>query len=257
VSYLYESIRPEHRVLDLCSGPGTFRIPRHFRLLVSMDADVPGTRPPGEFVRADAHRVPLAGATVDVVIAAHCLEHVERPEQVLGEIGRVLRPGGLLYVSVPRWDSLTDRVYRWLYDGGGHIAPWRTADEVVRRVEAATGLRLLGQRKLYTSLRFVIRPRVTGWKRWLCGWARPSTVSGVLWLLWLAGRDRWLDYGWEFYFGREQAAPELEEEHDVCCACGAGHSAAWLAYGGHLERRWGVELFRCPDCRRLNFRRSA
>lgn len=49
-------------------------------------------------VVADAHHVPLADASVDLVVACNAFEHYRRPEQVVAEIGRVLRPGGLVFV---------------------------------------------------------------------------------------------------------------------------------------------------------------
>jgi hypothetical protein len=164
----------------------------------------------------------------------------------------------MLYVSVPRWDSLTDRVYRFIYPrAGGHITPWRSAEEVERAVASAPGLQLLGKRRLFSSMRFLIDGRLPRWRRWLLWWANAWTVSGLLWFLWWIAGDRWLDYGWELYFGQSQTPPELEEERDVCCGCGAGHSAAWLEYGGHVRHgRGDLAFFRCPDCRQWNFRRS-
>lgn len=52
-------------------------------------------------VRADAHRLPFADATVDWVLLVGVLEHVEDPDRVLAEARRVLKPGGLGYVAVP------------------------------------------------------------------------------------------------------------------------------------------------------------
>jgi 2-polyprenyl-6-hydroxyphenyl methylase / 3-demethylubiquinone-9 3-methyltransferase len=47
-------------------------------------------------VRGDAHRVPLASGTADVVVAGEVLEHVPRPAEVIAEAARLLRPGGVL-----------------------------------------------------------------------------------------------------------------------------------------------------------------
>jgi predicted SAM-dependent methyltransferase len=43
----------------------------------------------------------IADATQDFVIANHFLEHCEDPLGALGNMMRVLRPGGLLYLAVP------------------------------------------------------------------------------------------------------------------------------------------------------------
>ncbi|WP_169447770.1 methyltransferase domain-containing protein [Luteimonas mephitis] len=52
-------------------------------------------------VFADAARLPIADQTIDAVVCLEVLEHVRRPREVLGEIARVLRPGGRLYLSMP------------------------------------------------------------------------------------------------------------------------------------------------------------
>lgn len=65
-------------------------------------------------VRAEEHRVnldlrsgvaealPYRDAAFDLVILDNVLEHVEDRERTLDEIGRVLRPGGLLYLVTPK-----------------------------------------------------------------------------------------------------------------------------------------------------------
>lgn len=54
------------------------------------------------FVQADARAMPFADATFDAVWTIWVLEHVPNPEQALREMRRVLKPGGLLYLS-PAW----------------------------------------------------------------------------------------------------------------------------------------------------------
>jgi 2-polyprenyl-6-hydroxyphenyl methylase / 3-demethylubiquinone-9 3-methyltransferase len=46
---------------------------------------------------ADACALPYADASFDVVCAMDLLEHVEHPERLIDEVGRVLRPGGLFF----------------------------------------------------------------------------------------------------------------------------------------------------------------
>jgi SAM-dependent methyltransferase len=54
-------------------------------------------------LRADAYRLPFADGTFDVVIAAEILEHIPDDGAAMAEVVRVLRPGGRLAVTVPRW----------------------------------------------------------------------------------------------------------------------------------------------------------
>lgn len=54
----------------------------------------------------------------DVAVAWATIEHVANPDEVLREIRRVLRPGGLLALSVPHWGGLSIRLigkkYRYI-----------------------------------------------------------------------------------------------------------------------------------------------
>lgn len=52
-------------------------------------------------LEADATDLPLADGSVDAVLMLDIVEHVESPERALAEARRVLRPGGVLVVSVP------------------------------------------------------------------------------------------------------------------------------------------------------------
>jgi SAM-dependent methyltransferase len=79
-------------------------------------------------VVGDARELPYADGTFDCVIASEILEHVPADDTVIGELIRVLKVGGRLAVTVPRW--LPEQVC-WLlsddYHGneGGHIRIYR------------------------------------------------------------------------------------------------------------------------------------
>jgi SAM-dependent methyltransferase len=49
----------------------------------------------------DGHRIPLQNASVDSALLTEVLEHCPDPEAVLGEIARVLKPGGFMFLTVP------------------------------------------------------------------------------------------------------------------------------------------------------------
>jgi SAM-dependent methyltransferase len=57
----------------------------------------------GTAANGDALSLPFADASFDRVIAAEVLEHVPDDGAALAELARVLRPGGTLAVTVPRW----------------------------------------------------------------------------------------------------------------------------------------------------------
>ncbi|HEV2759882.1 MAG TPA: methyltransferase domain-containing protein [Acidimicrobiales bacterium] len=57
----------------------------------------------GAAVNGDALALPFADGAFDRVIAAEVLEHVPAHEIAIVELARVLRPGGTMAVTVPRW----------------------------------------------------------------------------------------------------------------------------------------------------------
>src|SRR5262245_16360180 len=58
---------------------------------------------------ADA-ALPFRDATFDVVVAGELLEHIRDPAGLVGEAGRVLRPGGRIVASVPNGFRLKHRL---------------------------------------------------------------------------------------------------------------------------------------------------
>ena len=51
---------------------------------------------------------PLAGESFDVVLSLESVEHFDRPDLFIGELGRVTRPGGTLLLSTPNvlWEPV-------------------------------------------------------------------------------------------------------------------------------------------------------
>jgi SAM-dependent methyltransferase len=49
----------------------------------------------------DGDRIPLAESVVDCALATEVFEHCSPPEVIMGETLRVLKPGGLLFFTVP------------------------------------------------------------------------------------------------------------------------------------------------------------
>ncbi len=45
--------------------------------------------------------LPLEDDSAEIVICSHVLEHLPRPEFTMGELARILKPGGMLLVGVP------------------------------------------------------------------------------------------------------------------------------------------------------------
>jgi SAM-dependent methyltransferase len=92
-----------------------------------------------ETVLADARRLPFAAGAFDVVIASEVLEHIEEDEAAISELCRVLRPGGALAVTVPRWwpERVCWALSHEYHDiPGGHIRIYRRG-QLARRLTLA------------------------------------------------------------------------------------------------------------------------
>lgn len=71
-----------------------------------------------EFVNCSATALPLRDQSIDICVVPELLEHVDDWRAVLDEAGRLLRPGGLLYLSTtntlcPRQDEFEVPLYSW------------------------------------------------------------------------------------------------------------------------------------------------
>ena len=67
-----------------------------------------GTYGECHFVRCDALSLPLANASVDVIVSFETLEHLGDPLRFVSECKRICRPGGMFICSTPN-----HRLYRW------------------------------------------------------------------------------------------------------------------------------------------------
>jgi SAM-dependent methyltransferase len=219
-------------------------------LVVRLDRDAPLQRAAG-FVQADASSLPFADDAFQAVIANHSLEHFDRLDDVLREIGRVVRRDGALFVAVPDASTLTDKIYRWVGRGGGHVNPFTDAADLAQRIERATGLPHVATQPLWSSLSFLNRrraPRPLPKRLWLLGGGYEWTLFAYVWLS--RRIDRWFGtrlghYGWAFTFGRAAAPRDPAGWPNVCIRCGSGSAA------GELGPRLlipGLYTWRCPHC---------
>lgn len=167
VRYERLGLRPGDRLLDLGSGGGrhAFEAMRRGAHVTAVDADpgevkdvswmmrglesddeaVSSSGGRGAALVGDARRLPFADGAFDRVIAAEVLEHIAEDRLVIAELVRVLRPGGTIAVTVPRW---WPELVTWAISDdyhnkpGGHIRIYR-ASVLVERFETA-GMRRYG-----------------------------------------------------------------------------------------------------------------
>lgn len=95
------------RIFDLGCGPGnTVRRLSPFGIVFGSDFSLDAlafarTKGVSRVFSADSVALPLPPDSIDCVVALDVLEHIEDDERALGEIRRVLRPGGIFLLAVP------------------------------------------------------------------------------------------------------------------------------------------------------------
>jgi 2-polyprenyl-6-hydroxyphenyl methylase/3-demethylubiquinone-9 3-methyltransferase len=130
------------RVLDLGCGKGRFAAPLAAAgaEVIGLDrsaAMLDGARSAGlDRVRGSARRLPFAGSSFDAAIAVEVFEHLAAIDDVLLEVRRVLRPGGILAIVDKNAGSLNaarpwlpnlavkwidERRGLWMYPSGGPL----------------------------------------------------------------------------------------------------------------------------------------
>jgi SAM-dependent methyltransferase len=159
------AVLPGHVLLDLGCGTGrhTFEALRRGADVVALDQNAQDLRgvevmvaamveagevmaPDGPVtLRADALALPFPDNSFDRVIAAEILEHLPDDGAAIAEVFRVVRPGGLVAVSVPR--QWPERICWALSDSyhevaGGHVRIYR-GHQLLAALESA-GLEPLG-----------------------------------------------------------------------------------------------------------------
>jgi SAM-dependent methyltransferase len=152
-------LRSGERVLDMGCGAGrhAFEMYRRGADVVAFDQDADELAAVGELFAAmreagevpvgaeadikegDALALPFADDEFDRVVAAEVLEHIPADIQAIDELVRVLRPGGTMALTVPRW---LPEIICWKLSAdyhntpGGHIRIY-TDKELVTKAENA------------------------------------------------------------------------------------------------------------------------
>jgi SAM-dependent methyltransferase len=165
VDFARLGVEPGHRVLDLGCGGGrhAFELYRRGARVVALDMDAAelkdvagmlaamaaeGEAPDAAdaaALRGTAYALPFADGSFDRIIAAEVLEHLPDDRRAMGELFRVLKPGGQMAVTVPRWGP---ELVCWALSSayheveGGHVRIYR-GTELRRRLTDA-GLEPVG-----------------------------------------------------------------------------------------------------------------
>ena len=103
---------PDGIALDLGCGVGSHfsLLERHAKECIGLDISAEALQYAKrcsytQLLEGSVEKIPLPNSSISIVLCADVLEHVD-DAQTLKEIFRVLKPGGMLYVTVPAFQSL-------------------------------------------------------------------------------------------------------------------------------------------------------
>jgi SAM-dependent methyltransferase len=115
----------------------------------------------GQPVSADALKLPFANETFDRIICSEVLEHIPDDQTAIGELARVLRPGGSIAVTVPAW--VAEKIC------------WKLNDEYHAPKAVGGHVRIYRRSQLRSKIRQVgLLP---------CGWDRAHALHSPYWWL--------------------------------------------------------------------------
>jgi len=260
-------LRQSSWTLDLGAGQGTFDYASTPSRVIALDLSFAEGRPlaAAACVIADSKQLPFRSGSFELIVCNNSLEHFEELAPALGEIERTTTPRGKLWGAVPDSASPDDRLYRYLYEGGGHVNCF-SLESFLTTIQASTSFSSLCFKKLYSGLVYLRPGRMHGTQRiplrlrLFVALIPPAALETLL--KWTVFLERWLDlrfgtrlglYGWGVLFekvlsgsGKRPVAVELPAQMNVCCGCGVGvedHLARAAVQPGFFKK-----AYNCQEC---------
>ena len=118
-SSIFSNNKFEQSCLDVGSGTAPYRnlIMKSLRVQNYYEMDIAPSESTS-FV-SSAEKIPLSSDSMDLIVSFDVLQHIQHYDKVLNEFFRVIKPGGLVILSVPFLYSECDfhDFHRWTFEG--------------------------------------------------------------------------------------------------------------------------------------------
>ena len=144
--------------------------------------------------QGDGLSLPFEDNELDHVICTETLEHVDDDEAMLRDLIRVLRPGGVLVVSVP--DEYSERLLwrlspRYRTAPGGHVRIYRRKRIIGLLTENGAEPYSVQYRHSLESVRWLVHSVIDK------EWGEPGRITrGIRWLLDTPSHRNWRALAW-------------------------------------------------------------
>lgn len=171
------ALQPGSRVLDAACGTGNLAVIAARSGCITSGLDIASNlvaqardRAKREslsidFIEGDAEDMPYADETFDVVVSMYGVMFAPRPERIVTELHRVLKPGGLLALANWSPDGFIGKMFtvfaRHLPPPAGFPSPLLWGDETVVRARLASTTENLRVTRRISPMRFPFDPAGT------------------------------------------------------------------------------------------------
>ncbi|WP_057832650.1 class I SAM-dependent methyltransferase [Colwellia sp. TT2012] len=103
---LQENLRPDLKTVGLDIGEPPYQL---FK---------------GSLIKADCINIPLRENSFDLISACHLIEHLQKPSELITELVRVTKKGGVIYFEAPSQNSTNSLLPFSFWDDPSHIRPY-------------------------------------------------------------------------------------------------------------------------------------